>query len=138
MTLLWILLGSVAGVSAMIGLNIYLKIWTPTRLTSLADAHNRLDADAIGFDPGPGVLAPDGSAALVEEAGGQRFGLLAARGDSIVIRYLTPGMVEAARLDEDGEMSVRLRDFSFTPVRIPFEDRETARVWADKLNKLQD
>jgi hypothetical protein len=137
MTLVYILLGSIAGVSAMIALNIYLRTWTPAQLTSLADARDRLDTDAIGFEAGPGVLAADGSAAIIEEAGGRRFGLLAARGDSIVIRYLTPGLVDTARLDESGEMSVRLKDFSCTAVRFPFDDRETARVWADKLNQLQ-
>lgn len=128
--------GSILGVSAMVYLNHRLKVWTPARIESLDEARQRLDVDSVGFHAGPGVVAPDGQAALVEDAGADRIGLLAARGDNVVIRYLDAGSVRAAKMVDDG-LNIVLRDFTFAPVRMRFDDSAEARVWADKLNSMQ-
>lgn len=131
------LAGSILGIAAMVFINSRLSIWTPARLEDLDDARQRLDTDAVGFDAGQGVMDREGRGALVEHADNSQIGLLTARGDTIVIRYLTPGSVRAAKLDGEGGMRISLEDFTFAPVRLDLEDTDTARFWADKLNAMQ-
>jgi len=138
MTFVWVVLGSFVGISLMVALNIFLRLGEPARLASLDEAIERLDIDAIGFRAGDGVLAEDGSAALVEESGGGRIGLLTAKGDEFVIRYIEPGLVKAARLTDDGRLTIRLNDFTFPPYTMGFATTAEARVWADKLNAMQE
>lgn len=131
------LVGSLIGIGAMVFVNTRLPIWSPARLTDLDDARQRLDVDAVGFRPGLAVLDRDGKGALVEEEQGDRIGMLTARGAEIVIRYLDPGSVKAAKLDGEGGMRISLDDFTFAPVELSLDDNEQARFWADKLNALQ-
>ncbi|MFS2317816.1 hypothetical protein RMQ97_07750 [Maricaulis sp. D1M11] len=138
MVFLLILAGSVAGIAAMVVANIYLKPFRPAEIVSLDDAAHRLDIDAVGFQPGEGILAVDGRSALVEERNGERLGLLVARGSDVVIRYLVPGMVRSARLDGQGGVRLSLKDFTFAPVDIPMGQTRLARQWADRLNDLQE
>jgi hypothetical protein len=134
---LYILIGSLIGVSSMVAMAYFMKTWTPARLESLDDARHRLNIDAVGFDAGRAVLSIDGKVALVEEQGGERIGLLAARGDGVVIRYLKSGMIKGARMGEDASLLIGLRDFTFAPVTMKFDDNESSRLWADKLNAMQ-
>ncbi|WP_417491771.1 hypothetical protein [Maricaulis sp.] len=138
MTFVWVMLGSFAGISAMVALNVLLRLGKPARIASLDEAIEQLDTDAIGFRAGNGVLADDGSAALVEESGGRRIGLLKSKGDKFVIRYIEPGLVRAARLADDARLTVRLNDFTFPPFTMAFADAGEARFWADKLNAMQE
>ena len=138
MSELLILFASALGIGAMVLINSRLDIWTPAVIASLGDAQRRLDADSVGFEAGEGILAEDGKSALVEEAGTDRIALLVARGDNVVIRYLDAGAVKAARVDADGALTVRLDDFTFAPARLDLADAHEARLWADKLNALQD
>lgn len=133
----FLLLGSVIGIAAMVALNLWLGLSQPARLRNIAEAIARLDTDAVGFDAGESVLAEDGSAALVESADGTMIGLLAARGDTFVIRYLTPGLVRATRMGEGGNLTIKLADFTFAPVEFRFGASPQIRHWADKLNALQ-
>ena len=132
-----LLLGSVIGISVMIGLNVWLGLNQPARLRNVAEAIAHLDTDAVGFEAGEAVMAEDGSAALVESADGAAIGLLAARGDTFVIRYLTPGLVRATRIGEGGHLTIKLTDFTFAPVDFRFGASPQIRHWADKLNALQ-
>jgi hypothetical protein len=134
---LYILIGSLIGVSSMVAMTYFMKTWTPASLESLDDARHRLNIDAVGFEAGQAALSTDGKVALVEEQGGHRIGLLAARGDGIVIRYLQSGMIKGARMGEDAALRIGLRDFTFAPVIMKFGDNETSRLWADKLNAMQ-
>jgi len=136
MALVWFFLGSILGVAAMVAMNAFLKISKKSQILSLDDASQLLDIDSIGFESGSGVLSSDHRAALVEETGSERIALLAARGDGVVIRYLVPGLVKAARMDGD-DLGIKLNDFTFAPVTMKFDTHQTARAWADKLNKLQ-
>lgn len=131
------LAGSILGIAAMVFINSRLSIWKPARIEDLDDASARLDTDAVGFEAGQGVVDRDGKGALVEHADHSQIGLLTARGDTIVIRYLTPGSVRAAKLDGEGGMRIALDDFTFAPVTLNLEDTQTARFWADKLNAMQ-
>ena len=137
MMLALLLVGSIAGVAALVALNHWLGLSEPARLRDIDEAVERLDADAVGFAAGEAVLAEDGSAALIESADGSSIGLLAARGDQFVIRYLKPGLVQAARIGEGGRLTIKLADFTFAPVDFPFGASPRIRHWADKLNALQ-
>ena len=134
---LFVFLGSILGISAMIALVVFTKLWVPARIQSVQDAVERLDQDASGFAAGQGALSADGQVALIEEKGGTSVGLVAARGDNYVIRYLKPGSIDAARMSEDACLDIRLNDYTFAPVRMVFDEAEPARFWADKLNALQ-
>jgi len=136
MTLVLFLLGSILGVAAMVAMNAGLKISKTSQIDTLEQAGDLLDIDSIGFETGPGVLSKDNKSALVEESGSERIALLSARGDGVVIRYLVPGLVKTARMD-GSELDIKLNDFTYSPVTMSFADNETARLWADKLNKLQ-
>lgn len=138
MLFVWVMLGSFVGISAMVALNVFLRLGEPARLASLDEAVERLDTDAIGFRAGAGVLSEDGSAALVEENGGKRIGLVTAKGDEFLIRYIEPGLVRGARLGEDAKLTIRLNDFTFPPYTMGFADAGEARMWADKLNAMQE
>jgi len=137
MSLIYLLVGSVLGVSAMVLVNAWLGISRPARLTDLDDAARRLDADRVGFEPGEGVLAVDGEGALIAERSGDCVGLLVARGSDLVIRYLVPGSVREATLEEGNSLRLRLNDFVFAPARLRFNTADEASLWADRLSDLQ-
>jgi hypothetical protein len=128
---------SVVGIASMVVLCAYLKVWTPVRIENLTDAASFLDEDALGFKAGPGVLSPEGDAALLQEMGTERIALLLTRRDRYVARYLLPGTVTSARMDEDGGLKISLTDFTFNSITMKFDDNSSARLWADKLNALQ-
>lgn len=137
MMILWVLAGSVAGISAMVAVNAWLGLSQPARLDSLDEAVKRLDEDAVGFEAGEAILAREGRGALVEERGTGRVGLLAPRGADFVIRYIAPGEVREVRTDEEARLTVRLADFTLAPVVLVMESGREARAWADRLNALR-
>lgn len=134
---LLIFLGSLLGIAAMVLLNRQLGLFDAASITSLDDAARRLDTDQIGFMAGQGILADDNKAALLEEKGSGRIGLLVAAGSDIVIRYLDPGSVRAAKMGEGRDIHLELNDFTFAPVELAISDTSTARHWADRLNSKQ-
>ncbi|ABI65924.1 MULTISPECIES: hypothetical protein [Maricaulis] len=137
MSLIYLLAGSVLGVSVMVLINAWLGISRPARLVDLDDAARRLDADRVGFDAGEGVLAVDGAAALIAERSGDCLGLLVARGSDLVIRYLVPGSVRDAVVEEGSAVRLRLNDFVFAPARLRFSTADEASLWAGRLSDLQ-
>ncbi|WP_203292468.1 hypothetical protein [Maricaulis parjimensis] len=136
MLILWVLLGSVVGISAMVAVNAWLGLYTPAKLDSLDDAIARLDTDSVGFEAGEGEMAPDGRSALVSDATQPRLAMLVARGSDFVIRYLEPGIVKSVAT-EGSEIALKLNDFTFAPARLAFETPEQARKWAGRLETLQ-
>ncbi|MBO6847365.1 MAG: hypothetical protein QUV02_01465 [Maricaulis sp.] len=134
---LLIFLGSLLGIAAMVLLNRQLGLSEVAEITSLDDAARRLDTDQIGFQAGQGLLSDDKRAALVEEKGSGRIGLLIASGSDVVIRYLDPGVVKAAKMGEGRDIHLALNDFTFAPIDIAISDTAMARHWADRLNTMQ-
>lgn len=137
MALFYLLVGSVLGVSAMVLVNAWLGISGTARLADLKDAARRLDADRVGFDAGEGVLAVDGEGALIEERSGDCLGLLVAKGSDIVIRYLVPGSVRDAVIEDGNNVRLRLNEFVFAPARLRFSLADEATLWAGRLSKFQ-
>ena len=137
MSLIYLLVGSVLGVSAMVLINAWLGISRSACLTDLEDAARRLDADRVGFDAGDGVLAVDGEGALIAERSGDCLGLLIARGSDFVIRYLVPGSVRDAVIEDGTSVRLRLNDFVFVPAKLRFETADEAMIWANRLSAFQ-
>lgn len=138
MLIVWVLIGSVGGITAMVALNAWLGLYEPARLSDLGDAVARLDTDCVGYEAGEGgEVAPDGRSALIPSRDGSVIGLLVARGSDFVIRYLGAGSVRSAQADADGGLLLRLNDFAFAPARLNFGSSEEARAWADRLNALK-
>lgn len=132
------LLISIFGVSAMVLTCHFFKLSRPSSISDLDEAKRLLDQDSVGFQSGASVLSRDRAVALIEQVSGDSIGLLAAMGDGVVIRYLTPGSVKATRMGENSDLTIQLRDFTFRPVSIKFDDNSAARTWADKLNRMQE
>ena len=109
---LLIFLGSLLGIAAMVLVNRQLGLFEAAKISSLDDATRRLDTDQIGFMAGPGILADDNRTALVEEKGSGRIGLLVVAGSDVVIRYLDPGSVRAAKMGEGRDIHLELNDFT--------------------------
>ena len=136
--LLIVLIGSILGIAAMVMVNVWLGLSEPARLRDLDDAVVRLDTDSVGYEAGEGgLVTPDGLSALVPARDGTHIGLLVARGSDFVIRYLGPGSVRSAEAGEDGVLTLRLNDFTFTPARLNFGSQEPASAWAERLNALK-
>ena len=138
MLIVWVLVGSVGGIAAMVALNAWLGLYEPARLSDVGEAIARLDTDSVGYEAGEGgEVAPDGRSALIPSRDGSTIGLLVARGSDFVIRYLGSGSVRSAEADAEGGVLLRLNDFAFAPVRLGFGSAEAARTWADRLNALK-
>lgn len=133
-----VLAGSVAGITAMVVVNMWLGLSEPARLRDLEDAVARLDTDSVGYEAGEGgLVTPDGLGALIPSRDGRTIGLLVARGSDFVIRYLGPGSVRTADAGADGLLLLRLNDFAFAPARLNFGSADEAQSWAGRLNALK-
>ncbi len=138
MLLVGVLIGSVLGIAAMVWVNARMGLFEPARLTGLEDAIARLDTDCVGFEPGQGgLVAPDGSHALVPGREGVMTGLIVARGSDFVIRYLTRGSVRSVEAAGADELILTLNDFAFAPARLKFDNSREAGHWAERLGALK-
>ncbi|MHA6289578.1 hypothetical protein [Maricaulis sp. CAU 1757] len=138
LTSVLVLFGSALGIAVMVALNARLGLSRPARLAGLDEALRRLDDDAVGFEPGEAVIGKEGRAALVENGETGGLALLLAHGSDFVIRYIGPGQVRAVRRDAEGELEIRLKDFSLPRVRIDLGDADVAEAWAGRLDKYKD
>ena len=135
MTTLLILIGSFVAVSAIVGFNVWIGGWSPSRIESLTEAGKTLRQDLLTFEPGDaGIIASDGLSALVESSDGQRVGYLSARGDTLVSRLIEPGSVARAEVRDSGVILLHFKDFTFPTTRITLGDDDAAREWATRLS----
>lgn len=133
-TTLYILIGSLVAVSAIVGFNVWIGGWSASRIDDLGEAGRILKQDLLTFSPGDdGVLASDGLSALVADVHGHGIGYLAARGDTHVSRLINPAEVANASVEGDGVIVVRFRDFTFPAARITLGKEDAAREWAARL-----
>lgn len=126
---------SALSITGLVLLNRRLGGWTPARLDSLEAAGRCLADDVVGFVPGEGALGSDGAAALVEERGGDRLGLVIARGDRCVTRALRPGELIAVTR-EGATLTLHLADFTFARFATTLKDEETAARWAERAARF--
>lgn len=133
--LIAVLAASALSITALVLLNRWLGGWTPTQLDSVEAAGARLSDDVIGFRPGEGALAADRRAALVEEAGGDRLGVVIARGDRFVTRALGPREIIAVNR-EGLTLTLDLGDFTFSRVVVTLDDEAEARRFEAMARQL--
>lgn len=133
--LIVVLLVSAVSITGLVLLNRRLGGWTPARLDGVDAAARRLGDDVIGFEPGEGVLAADAGAALIEERGGKRLGLVLARGDRCVTRALRPEEIIAITR-EGATLTLHLADFTLPRIVTTLEDEPTAARWADRATRF--
>ncbi|HAQ35072.1 MAG: hypothetical protein CMF74_03665 [Maricaulis sp.] len=135
MATLYILVGSIIAVSAIVAFNVWIGGWTPSRIESADEAARILRQDLLTFEPGDvRTLSSDGLSALVKSRDGPSIGYLSARGAGHVSRLIEPGHVASTRIEDGSAIVVRFRDFTFPAARITLGDEELAREWAARLN----
>lgn len=127
------LLGSLAGIGLLVGLNLFL----------MGRAKRRVDSDAAiallareqpGFRAHTAISASDGAAALIEDESGA-FYLVAAAGADLVSRKLAPAGLKA--LARDGAtLRLSLRDLTFPRATLRLHDEAVARDWQERLAPL--
>ncbi|MBI1235578.1 MAG: hypothetical protein GC188_02720 [Alphaproteobacteria bacterium] len=127
-----IILVSALSIAALIGLNAWLGGWEPSQVESLDDAAVRLRQDYLAFEPGDGILAKDRRAAIILEKGTGRIGLVAAQGDVLVTRLISPDEISGIEAD-DRVLALRFRDFTFPNTKFAFEAAENAAEWQARL-----
>jgi hypothetical protein len=130
-----VLAGAALAVAGLIGLNRLIGGWSPAALGDLEAAGTRLAEDVVGFEPGEGACAADGQAALVLEKGGERLGLVLARGDRTVTRVFRPGEVGAVAR-EGAALVFRFSDFTLPRARVIMADDAEAEAWRSKIARF--
>lgn len=127
------LLGSLAGVGLLVGLNVLL----------MGRAQRRVDRDGAiallaqeqpGFRVRQAIAARDGAAALIEDEAGAVY-LVAGAGADLVSRKLAPSGLKA--LARDGAtLHLSLCDLTFPRARLRLNDNAAASDWQDRLAPL--
>jgi hypothetical protein len=129
------LAGSLIGVSLIVGLNVLLFGRTKPALGSLGDIAARLAADIPGFRAGAGVVAIDGSAALIEDASTHSLFLVKAIGDRVVTRKIARGTIRSVA-SEGCDLKLRLGDFTLGNATLALADTEAVRTWGTRLKEV--
>lgn len=130
---LFYLMGSLAGIGLLVGLNLLL----------MGRAKRRVDIDAAvallareqpGFRARETISARDGAAVLIEDEAGA-FYLVVAAGADLVSRKLAPAGLKA--LVRDGAtLRLSLRDLTFPRATLTLADEAAARDWQARLAPL--
>jgi hypothetical protein len=125
------LIGSVAGIALLVGLNVLLF----GRQIAALDADavtDSLASDVPGFRAGRHTIAEGSHTAWVENGVDGALYLVAARGSRIASRKLSRGAVRG--LDRDGKaITLRLSDFTFPQASLAFANENEAREWEARL-----
>jgi hypothetical protein len=127
------LIGSVAGIALLVGLNMLLF---GRRIAALdRDAVvETLANDRPGFRVGRHTIAEGAHTALVENDADGALYLVAARGDRIASRRLSRGSLR--KLDRNGKsIALRLSDFTFPKTSLAFADENAAQEWEARLKQ---
>ncbi len=126
------LLGSLAGIGLIVGLNFVLSRRRGESIFSLAAAEARLVKDIPGFAPGDSVLSEDGIAALIVDRAHRVTWLVGRQGDGMLARTLEQGTLQG--LTRDGlALTLKLDDFTARRMTLTFADTPAADLWEQRL-----
>ena len=128
------LIGSLAGVALLIGLNVFLFGRQRARIASLAAAEATLIAEIPGFRAGNFAIATDKNGALVENASDGALYLIAPAGQKFVSRKLDKTSIKTISRGPDG-LTLQLADFTFPRVSLKL-DAEQAADWEVRLKAV--
>ncbi len=123
------LLGSVAGIALLVGLNMVL-FGRRTAALDLVALQQNLALDNPGFRAGAAVVA--GDAALIENHADGALYLVRAGGDKFVTRKLSRGSLRTLKRD-GARLDLRFADFTFPRARLAFADEAAASDWEARL-----
>lgn len=127
------LLGSLLGIGFLVGLNLLLMGRARPRLDP-AVAVALLEAEHPGFCARNAVVAVTSDAALIEDAAGALY-LVMALGDKLASRRLAKDQVVS--VVRDGRtLTLRLRDFTFRRARLALSDDAEAGEWERRLLRV--
>ncbi|HEY5337658.1 MAG TPA: hypothetical protein VIJ85_05615 [Rhizomicrobium sp.] len=133
-TQLLYLIGSLAGVAAMVGLCVLL-FGRGSACVDAASAAACLRGDIPGFRAGAFVAATDNKTGLMEDACDGALYLVTARGSGLVSRRLSRAFVRQA-LRDGAALNLRLADFTFPSARIAFAEEKSALDWERRFARL--
>jgi hypothetical protein len=128
------LIGSVAGIALMVGLNVLL-FGRGTGALDLRALESRLALDHPGFRAGESAVSADARAALMENRADGALYLARAGGDKFVTRRLSRGSLRALRRDGAG-LDLRFADFTFPRAKLAFADESQASDWEARLKRV--
>lgn len=130
----WVMVMAPLGVLLLVAITWWLGGWKTARLADEGAALRRLRLDMPDFQADQILLAKDGSAALLREAGSGRLVAVAANGDGFFTRDIQPAQAAAARF-EDGHQSLVIDapDFSAPRIKLPVTDPAQAQAWITRL-----
>ena len=124
------LLGALAGVGLIVGLNLLLLGRGQVRV-DVANAAALMASEQPGFRAGRSIVSATGDAVLLEDVSGRLF-LVVGAGDKLVNRLLTAESLRA--VSRRGEtLDLRFRDPTFSRARFGFGDEATAREFEARL-----
>jgi len=126
-------IGSLAGVAAMVGLNLLLFGRARPALDRRA-VETRLLEDAPDFRMSGVTISADKDCALAEGGDGAIY-LVVASGDKTATRRLASGSLHMVTCD-GAALTIRLRDFTFPRARLILADEASARGWETRLKAM--
>ena len=132
MTYALALMGAGFGIGLIVLLNIAMG-WTRLRLDTEDKARRFLKRDVMGFEAGDEqALTTDRCGFICLEAGGERLGLVLARGDNAVVRALRAGDVR--RVDRQGAtLTITLYDYTLPRVVLELGRDGQSQAWAERV-----
>jgi hypothetical protein len=130
-TQLLYLLGSLAGVAALVGL-CALLFGRDSATVDARAAEDCLRADVPGFRAGACALAANAKSALIEDVRDGAVYLVTARGSGLVTRKLSCGFLRKASRN-GAALDLHLADFTFPKARITFAEETSASDWEARV-----
>jgi hypothetical protein len=127
------LLGSVAGIAVLVGLNVLLFGHRAGAL-DMAALERRLALDHPGFRASVAALSADARAGLIQNEADGTLYLARIGGDKLVTRKLARGSVRALRRD-GASLDLRFADFTFPRARLAFADAGEAGDWEARIRR---
>jgi hypothetical protein len=128
------LLGSLAGVGLLVGLN-YLMAGKGQVRVDLEMACALLAREHPGFCARQGAGSADGASALIEDEAGALY-LVVAAGADLVSRKLTATSLKAPTRD-GARLHLELDDFTFPQANLTLETEAAASEWQQRLVALR-
>jgi hypothetical protein len=128
------LLGSVAGITLLVGLNVLL-FGRGTGGLDLKALESRLALDHPGFRAGAGARSADARAALIEDQADGALYLARAGGDKFVTRKLARGALRKVRRD-GARLDLSFADFTFPRASLALANESEAGAWEARLKRL--
>ena len=127
------LIGSVAGIALLVGLNILLFGRAAARIDAEAVAA-QLALEVPGFRAGSSTVSADSSAALIENKADRSLYLACVRGDKFAIRKVSKGALRTIICD-DGTLNLRFTDFTFPKAAFQFHRADDASAWEARVRR---